>query len=40
MEQIVLVQDNCSIHTAGIVQDWFEDHPELVVLSSFRSRRI
>jgi hypothetical protein len=32
MEQIVLVQDNCSIHTARIVQDWFEDHPELVVL--------
>jgi hypothetical protein len=32
MEQIVLVQDNRSMHTAPLVQDWFEDHPELVVL--------
>lgn len=32
MPEIVMVQDNCSIHKARIVREWFEDHPEVVPL--------
>jgi len=27
-----LVQDNSPVHTAGIVQEWFAQHPEIEVL--------
>jgi len=27
---ILFVQDNCSIHRTRIVEDWFDDHPEII----------
>jgi hypothetical protein len=32
-EEVVFVQDNCSIHTAHIVRDWFEDNPSIRLLN-------
>jgi len=31
-EEIVFVQDNCSIHTARVVKEWFEEHQEILVV--------
>lgn len=28
--RIVFVQDNCPIHTARVVRDWFEDHADSI----------
>ncbi|KAF2898479.1 hypothetical protein ILUMI_07696 [Ignelater luminosus] len=32
MATFIFVQDNSSIHTAKIVQEWFEEHPEIELL--------
>ena len=29
-EPILLVQDNCPVHKSGVVQEWFEDHPDVL----------
>ena len=29
---IYLVQDNCSIHRARVVDEWFGEHPEIIRL--------
>lgn len=29
---IYFMQDNCSIHTAKIVKEWFSEHPEIILL--------
>lgn len=31
-EHIYLVQDNCPVHTGRVVQDWFQEHPEITRL--------
>lgn len=29
---ILLVQDNCRVHTANVVKDWFRNHPNVIPL--------
>lgn len=35
MFRYVLIQDNCSVHTAKAVKEWFQRHPEIEVLQNW-----